>query len=120
MDKLFLSGCEFSARHGCLPDEREREQRFRVSVELSLDLREAAQTDDLTTTVDWGPLYSEIKAVVQGPPCNLLETVAERVAQKLLIYERVREVKVRVDKLAAPFPGPVQAAGVEVVRKRET
>lgn len=117
VDKLLLTNLVFFGRHGCLAAERELGQKFRVTAELSLDLREAGATDDLTQTVDWWRAYHEIKALVEGKPYNLLEALAEEIARTLLAHGCVQEAKVRVEKIEPALPGP-GTLGVEIVRKR--
>ncbi len=83
-DRISLLGMAFFGYHGCLAEERANGQRFLVDAVLYLDLAEAGRTDDLSKTVDYGAVFDEVRAVVEGAPCRLLEAVAERVAQKLL------------------------------------
>jgi dihydroneopterin aldolase len=120
-DRILLTGLAFYGRHGVLAAERELGGRFLVDVEASLDLRPAGQQDDLAATVDYSQLYEQVRAVVEGPPANLLEALAERIAQRLLDgFPRLAAVTVRVHKPAAPLAGAaVAAVAVEVHRERE-
>ena len=117
MDRITLSGIEAFGHHGVLPHEREYGQRFVVDVVLGLDLSRAGASDDLRDTVDYGALSADVAAIVGGEPVDLIETVAERIAQRCLTDERVRTVEVTVHKPAAPVP--VVAAEVSVTLHRE-
>jgi len=118
-DKIILKGMKFIGRHGVLPQERELGQPFVVDVELHLDLSPAGKTDDLSRTVDYARVYAGVEAVVAGEPCRLLETLAEKIAQKTLELFPVEQVTVRVKKPQAPLPGIFSYAAVEITRRRE-
>src|SRR4051794_26512671 len=83
-DRILLEGMVFHGRHGTLPAERELGQPFILDVELLLDLRSAGLSDDLTQTVDYGEVHRRAREIVEGPPVNLSETVAEKVAAAIL------------------------------------
>lgn len=117
MDRISLNGIEVFAHHGVLDHERRLGQRFVVDVDLELDLRPAATSDDLADTVDYGALAGRIGEAVGGPPAALLETVAARVADLCLDDDRVSAVEVRVHKPSAPLPVP--GGGVTVTLRRE-
>ena len=119
-DRLVLAGMHFYGYHGTLPAERELGQPFFVDVELHCDLRAAGMTDDLSQTVDYSAVYRQVRAVVEGPPVGLTETVAERIAGVILArHARVEAVRVRVVKPQVRLDGGVLAgSGVEIVRRR--
>ncbi len=112
-----MEGMAFFGRHGVFPAERELGGHFTVDVELEADLSSAAASDRLQDTVDYARAYALVREVVEGEPCHLLETVAGRIAERLLGLEGVRAARVRVRK-RPPLPGEFRAFGVEVIRKR--
>jgi dihydroneopterin aldolase len=118
LDAITVRGIRARGRHGVLPAERELGQEFTVDVTLHLDTRQAAATDDLTRTVDYGELATRLAEVVSGEPVKLIETLAERLAQVCLSYERVEEVEVSVHKPAAPIPVPFDDVVVTIRRRR--
>lgn len=115
-DTVRLTGLRVFGRHGVLPQERRDGQDFVVDVALQLDVREAAQTDDVTRTVHYGELAEDLAAVVAGEPVDLLETLATRLADVCLAHERVTSVEVTVHKPAAPIAVPFHDVSVTVVR----
>jgi dihydroneopterin aldolase len=115
VDRILLEGMAFTGRHGVLPAERELPARFRVDVELSADLKSAGASDLLADTVDYSEAYALIREIVEGEPCNLLETVAEKIAGRLLRLERVQAAPVRVAK-TPPLDGEFRSFAVEVRR----
>ncbi len=120
-DRILLEGMVFHGRHGALPAERELGQPFVVDVEMRLDLRPAGLSDDLSQTVDYGEVHRRAKEIVEGPPVNLIETVAEKIAAAVLEdHPRVQAVRVRVAKPHVRLGDTVLAgSAVEVFRRRE-
>jgi dihydroneopterin aldolase len=118
MDRVALRGLRVRGRHGCLPAERELGQEFVVDVVLGLDTRPAAAEDDLSRTVDYGALAGRLVDLVEGPPVNLVETLAERLASICLDHKSVEEVEVTVHKPSAPMPYPFDDVAVTIHRAR--
>ena len=118
LDAISVRGIRARGRHGVLPAEQELGQEFTVDVTLYLDTAQAAATDDLSLTVDYGELATRLAAVVSGEPVKLIETLAERLAQVCLSYTRVEEVEVSVHKPAAPIPLPFDDVVVTIRRRR--
>ncbi|GAY79025.1 2-amino-4-hydroxy-6-hydroxymethyldihydropteridine pyrophosphokinase [Sporolactobacillus inulinus] len=72
---------QFYGYHGALEEERRIGQRFDVDVSLILDLYRAGSTDRLDQTVNYADVYTKVKEIVEGPPCALIEHVAEKIAE---------------------------------------
>jgi dihydroneopterin aldolase len=120
-DRIVLAGMVFLARHGVNDWEKVEPQRFEVDVELALDVRAAATSDDLARTVDYRAVHETVRSVVEGPSVDLIETLAERIARDVLAANaRADEVVVRVRKPDVDLGGPLEYAGVEVRRGRGT
>ena len=118
-DRITVTGIQCYGYHGVLAAERELGHRFLVDVALSLDLQRAAVSDDLSDTVDYGLVCRTVRGVVEGEPCRLIETVAERIAAAVLDAYPVEAVVVRVSKPSVPIPDAFfREAAVEITRKR--
>src|SRR2546428_14089448 len=117
-DRLVLSGMRFFAYHGVLPEERAQGQEFLVDVELEADLQNSARRDALELTGDYRRAYEIGKTVMEGEPQNLIETLAESIAAKVLGLARVTAVTVRVRKPQGPPPGPPDDSSVGTKRER--
>jgi dihydroneopterin aldolase len=118
LDRVTLRGLRGFGRHGVLPQERRDGQRFLVDVTLGLDTAKAAASDDLADTVDYGVLAGRVMAVVEGQPVNLLETLAERIADVCLAEARVEQVEVTVHKPSSPVAVPFDDVTVTILRSR--
>jgi dihydroneopterin aldolase len=120
-DRIVLAGMAFEARHGVNDWEKTRAQRFEVDVELRVATRRAGASDDLAQSVDYRLVYDAVRRVVDGPPVDLIETLAESIARDILATDaRIRKVTVRVRKPDVQLGGPLAHAGVEIVRRRPT
>jgi dihydroneopterin aldolase/2-amino-4-hydroxy-6-hydroxymethyldihydropteridine diphosphokinase len=80
------------------------------------DLRAAGQSDDLGDTLDYGALVEMVAKVVSGERFQLLERLAERIAEVVLGDARATSVTVSVRKLRPPVPLDVATAGVRITR----
>ncbi len=120
-DRIVLANMVFQARHGVADREKVEPQRFEVDVELGLDLQPAGLEDDLTQTVDYGPVYDTIRQIVESTTYNLIEALAEAICHELLgEHARIREVTVRVRKPEVRLGGPLDHASVEITRRRSS
>ncbi|MER5970672.1 dihydroneopterin aldolase [Streptomyces sp. NPDC002055] len=118
MDRVALRGLKGLGHHGVFPEEREKGQIFVVDVVLGLDTRPAAADDDLTRTVHYGVVAEDVVGVVTGEPVDLIETLAERIAQTCLQHETVQEVEVCVHKPDAPIAVPFDDVTITITRSR--
>jgi dihydroneopterin aldolase len=120
-DVVFLEGMTFHGFHGVKPEERTLGQPFVVDVELAQAARRRDATDDIESTINYGTVYKRVREVVEGPPRDLIETVAEDIAADLLdAFAPATAVTVTVRKPNAPIRGAVfDAAGVRITRTRE-
>lgn len=117
-DLIVVRGIEAFGYHGVLPEERQNGQPFVVDIEVRTDVSDAAATDDLAKTIDYAVLAQDAVDIVQGPPCDLIETVAVRIAEQALTHERVQSVQVTVHKPKAPVGVPFGDVLVTVERRR--
>jgi 7,8-dihydroneopterin aldolase/epimerase/oxygenase len=117
VDRLLLEGMTFTGRHGVLASEHVQPQPFTVDVELAADLARAGASDRLADTVDYSQAHAIVRDVVEGEHRDLLEAVAEQIAERLLRLEGVRAARVRVAK-KPPLPGEFRAFAVEIERSR--
>lgn len=120
-DEVFVEGLECYGYHGVHPEERRLGQRFSVDVTIQANLHPAAAADEASQTVSYSAVAKRARAIVEGPPRNLIETVAEEIATTLLAeFPQIELVTVVLRKPNAPIKGTVfAAAGVRVQRSRE-
>ncbi|MGO2746813.1 dihydroneopterin aldolase [Microbacterium sp.] len=117
-DEIRLTGLTVFGRHGVFDHEREDGQDFTIDLGLQIDLSDAAASDDVTDTVHYGELAEKVADVVGGEPVNLIEKLAQRIADVALGDERVRAVEVTVHKPHAPIPLTFTDVSVTIRRTR--
>jgi dihydroneopterin aldolase len=102
--------------HGVFEHEQRDGQDFVVDITVWIDIAQAAGSDDLRDTIDYGQLAQRAADIVAGPPRNLIEAVAGDIAEDVMTDERVNAVEVVVHKPSAPIP--LTFGDVAVVARR--
>ncbi|TGY39666.1 dihydroneopterin aldolase [Microbacterium laevaniformans] len=118
-DRITLTGIRATGYHGVYEHERREGQVFIADVVLELSLADAARSDDVANTVHYGEFADQVAAVLAGDPVDLLETVAQRIADRALAYARVDAVEVTIHKPQAPIAVPFDDVSVTIRRARE-
>lgn len=118
MDSLRLTGIRAWGRHGILSSEHRHTQPYIVDVTFFLDLSKAGTHDSLTDTVDYGQVASLVASVVEKSNCQLIEALAEQIAQAILRINVIRRVIVTVHKPQAPLRVPFTDVTVRIERSR--
>ena len=109
-----LTGMQFHAFHGCLPEEREKGNLFVVDFRCEYDIFKASRTDCLEDTLDYGLGYDLIAAEM-AVPSNLLEHVAGRIARAVReAYPGIKAFSVSVSKKNPPVPGRTEWSKVTI------
>lgn len=94
-------------------------QKFLIDVELNLDLAVAGRSDELADAVNYVKILELTEKIVGGEAKNLIEAVAEELAEKILAeFAKVESVKVILHKPNAPIKIKYADAAVEIFRRR--
>lgn len=118
MDKIYINNLEFIGFHGVFPEEKKLGQKFLVSLELTVDTREAGKTGDLSKSVHYGLVAQDVEKLFLEKSVDLIESCVEEIAEMILKkYELVKEVKVTVKKPWAPLQMHFENVAVEITRK---
>jgi len=119
-DRLTIHGIECFGHHGVFDFERREGQTFVIDLTLGLDTRVAARSDDLRDTVDYGSLVTSVKAAVESDPVDLIETLAQRIAEVCCSDSRVEWVEVTVHKPDAPIEATFTDVTLTITRQAAT
>ena len=117
-DRLAVRGIEAYGYHGVLEFERREGQIFKVDLVLGMDTRTAARSDDLRDTVDYGTLVAAVRKAVETDPVDLIETLAQRIADVCLTDSRVQWTEVTVHKPDAPIEATFNDVALTITRSR--
>jgi dihydroneopterin aldolase/D-erythro-7,8-dihydroneopterin triphosphate epimerase len=116
-DKILIKDLTLRCIIGVKESERREKQDVVINIILWSDLTKATETDDIDKTIDYKKINKSIIGLVENSKFFLVETLAERIAQLCLQNERVRKVKVSVEKPSAlRF---ARSVGAEVFRKKD-
>ncbi|WP_297910823.1 2-amino-4-hydroxy-6-hydroxymethyldihydropteridine diphosphokinase [uncultured Actinomyces sp.] len=114
---IALKGLGAMANHGVYDFERTQEQRFSADVVMWVET--AGTTDDIAATVSYADIADETMAILTGNPVDLIETLAETIASRVMSHEGVVGTEVTVHKPDAPIDHPFSDVSV-TVRAGET
>lgn len=115
--EIRIDGLEVYAHHGVYPEEKEQGQTFIVNAVLRQETRRAGLADDLEQTTNYGTVCRFISEWMQEHPCNLLEAVAERLAEQLLLtFSLTESVTLEIRKPQAPIGLPFGSVSVRITR----
>ena len=119
-DAINLLGMVFFAYHGVRPEEQTLGQQFVVDLEAWADLSAAGSSDALHDTINYSRLYGVVREVMDGEQHNLLESLGEQIAARVLAgFEPVQRVRVRIAKPGVAVAGSVlREAAVTIDRAR--
>lgn len=117
-DRIAVRGLTAHAFHGVYEAERRLGQTFRVDAVLELDTAPAAADDDLERTVNYAELARALHSVLTGEPVDLLETLAQRLADVCLDDPLVDAVEITVHKPEADLGVPFDDVTVSIRRER--
>lgn len=120
MDKITLFNMKFLGFHGCEDLEKRNGQIFEVDAEIVTDLKTAGRTDGLNDAVNYVDIFEKIKHVLEKERYDLLERVAQRVADRVLEDPRVTAVTVRIRKPCVALSGMLDWVQVEIQRDQDS
>ncbi len=118
--RIHLKNMVFYGYHGALAAENSLGQRFFIDLVLTLDISEAARSDDLDATVDYVKVHAICREIMEHERVKLLETLANRVLDRVLAAcPRVSVAEIIIKKPSVPMGGVLDYVAVETSKQRE-
>jgi dihydroneopterin aldolase len=115
-DVVSLEGMEFHAFHGFYAFERENGNDFVVDVHVTTDFQAAAQTDDLSGTVNYETIYEIVSAEMEVPT-KLLERLAQRMINRMFAtFSLAMKIEISIAKKNPPIEGKIKQSRITMVR----
>lgn len=118
-DCISLVGITALGKHGVYDFERQTGQTFTADVDVFTSTKRAGSTDALENTIDYSVLAEKVRAVLAGPPSNLIEQVAEHVA-RVALESGAAATRVRIHKPEAPIEAQAKDVTVTIWRGAQT
>jgi len=116
-DSIFIENLSFLASIGVFEWEKQFEQKLELDIELSTDIRPAAANDDLNLTLNYAAISRLVINLAKAQHHDLIETLAEKIATKLLQEFNTQQVSLTLRK---PSAVPAAASvGVKITRQRQ-
>ncbi|MDP6602931.1 MAG: dihydroneopterin aldolase [Rhodospirillales bacterium] len=112
--RMFVRDLVLPCSIGVHRHERDAPQTIRINLDLAVEDDDVLDDDDLANVVSYEDVVEGVRAVVGHGHVNLIETLAERIAERCLEDPRVPWARVRVEKLDV-LPN-VRSAGIEIER----
>lgn len=120
VDKIIIRGMKVFGYHGTKPEEQANGQDFIIDVEIKLDLKKAAFSDNVEDSIDSCQVYSMVKYIAKNNIFRLIERLADNIAREILSRnDKVVEVMIRIMKPDAPLTGEFDSVGVEYILNRD-
>mgnify|MGYP001079707244 FL=1 len=118
-DQIILKGMIFYGYHGVNPEERLVGQKFVVDVTVECSLLQPSLSDMVCDTVSYSDLFKTVKSIVEGPPHNLLESVAKNISDSIILGYDIESISVTIKKPDVPINGAnLDYAGVTLTRTK--
>jgi len=115
-----IKNATFYGYHGVRSDEQSVGGKFEADVDIYTDFSEAAKEDNLDKTIDYHEVYSFMYHLALEQKYYLIESLASKIADELLIkFARISKIVVRVRKNNPPLGGVVDCVEIEVVKNRD-
>lgn len=112
-NQINIEGINLYAYHGCLEEEAKIGGNYIVDVYMTTDFASAAKSDNLSETIDYCGVYEVCKAEM-AVRSKLIESVCERIYQKLKTKFALKTLHVKITKLLPPMNGNVDKVSVEI------
>lgn len=120
-DQIKITDLEVFANHGVFPEENKLGQKFLVSAVLYTDTRKAGKTDDLTASIHYGEVSTFITKYMKEHTYQLLERVAETLAEEMLkSISGLCKIDLEIKKPWAPVGLPLKTVSVKISREWHT
>ncbi len=117
-DRIELRGLRVLGLCGLLPEEHTRAQPLEVDIDVEADLSAAGASDQVEDTIDYSAICAITERIISAERFDLLEALAQRLAEAVLADERALSVTVGVRKLRPPVPHHLDTCGVRITRTR--
>jgi len=97
-----LNNVKIKARHGLYDDEKTNKQLFEISVKAFFYKKQSCN-DNIKETINYEKIYSIIVDIVVKNSFDLIETIGEKIIEKLFLFDLIKKVQVTIKKPEVKF-----------------
>jgi len=115
-DKILISRLDCLANVGVTLEEQSRKQRLSIDLEFLIDASRSARTDSIADTIDYSRVAAIVVEICASQPFHLIETIAERIAERVLREFQTNSTKVLVRKISPAQMPSAEYVSVEIIR----
>lgn len=113
--RIHIEGLEVLARVGVTESERAQAQRLALNITLWITRSFAELQDDIGSTANYSAIAAEARAIAEAQPMKLIETMADKIAARMVGMAAIRSARVEVRKFVLPG---CEYVSVTAIRKR--
>ena len=119
MDSIIIKNLKIYAYHGVNDEEKIDGQNFFIDAVMFIDKRDAFKKDDINKTLSYSSAAKVIKKIVTEKKYDLIETVAEKIAEALFkTFDDLEKVEITVKKPEAPMKADFEYVAVKIIREK--
>ena len=119
MVEIYLKNVRCYCFHGCLKEESIIGSEYLVNLWAKGALGKASLTDKIDDAIDY-VFLNKVIVEEMSIPSKLLETVAERILNRVLNEDnKIHKITVSVSKICPPINGDVESVAVKLSKKRD-
>lgn len=119
MDSIIIKNLKIYAYHGVNDKEKIDGQNFLIDTVMFIDQRDAFKKDDINKTLSYSSAAKVIKKIVTEKKYDLIETVAEKIAEALFkTFVDLEKAEITVKKSEAPMKADFEYVAVKIIREK--
>ena len=116
--QIQISGLRAFGYHGVFEHEKINGQEFLTDLEISYDATEAIASDQIDKALDYGEITKIVKEIIVNTRRDLIEVLANDIADQILKIDKVKKITVTVHKPQAPVEVPLSDVAVQITKNK--
>ena len=119
MGVIRLKNMQFFAYHGVYDFEKELGAPFEVDVEINASFSQAIKSDNIQEAINYDSIFKLVDSIISKKKYNLIETLANTIADSILSKYQIDSVVIRVRKPKAQISGTLDTVEVEIEKRKQ-
>lgn len=115
--KIIIKKAQFQCNVGITEQERSKKQEIIIDIDMFCNIKKSTQTDNIKDTIDYFKVHAGIKKIIENKQYNLLETIANKIADYILENYNIKKISILIQKPNA-FK-KVEYAGIRIEKNKK-